>query len=60
MEAVSALPAPIARRHNRRAEFFYQQLDALRELRQAVRKDLLAESRKQSSTKLLRQDFWGL
>src|SRR5467141_1408209 len=39
----------------RRAEFFYQQLDALRELRQAVRKDLLAESRKQSATKLLRQ-----
>jgi len=33
----------------RRAEFFYQQLDALRELRQAVRKDLLAESRKQSA-----------
>jgi transposase len=30
----------------RRAEFVYQQLDALRELRQAVRKDLLAESRK--------------
>ena len=29
----------------RRAEFFYQQLDALRELRQEVRKDLLAESR---------------
>jgi transposase len=39
----------------RRAEFFYQQLDALRELRQAVRKDLLAESRNQSATKLLRQ-----
>jgi hypothetical protein len=39
----------------RRAEFFYQQLDALRGLRQAVRKDLLAESRKQSATKLLRQ-----
>jgi len=36
----------------RRAEFFYQQLDALRELRQVVRKDLLAESRKQSATKL--------
>jgi hypothetical protein len=29
----------------RRAEFFYQQLDALRALRQAVRRDLLAESR---------------
>jgi transposase len=39
----------------RRAEFFYQQLDALRGLRQAVRRDLLAESRKQSATKLLRQ-----
>jgi transposase len=39
----------------RRAEFFYQQLDALRGLRQAVRKDLLAESRKQSATKLLCQ-----
>jgi transposase len=39
----------------RRAEFFYQQLDALRALRQSVRKDLLAESRKQSATKLLRQ-----
>jgi len=38
-----------------RAEFFYQQLDALRGLRQAVRRDLLAESRKQSATKLLRQ-----
>jgi transposase len=39
----------------RRAEFFYQQLDALRPLRQAVRRDLLAESRKQSASKLLRQ-----
>jgi transposase len=39
----------------RRAEFLYQQLDALRALRQAVRRDLLAESRKQSATKLLRQ-----
>src|SRR6202049_4774549 len=39
----------------RRAEFFYQQLDALRALRQAVRRDLLAESRKHSATKLLRQ-----
>jgi transposase len=39
----------------RRAEFFYQQLDALRTLRQAVRRDLLAESQKQSATKLLRQ-----
>jgi transposase len=39
----------------RRAEFFYQQLDALRGLRQAVRRDLLAESRKQSAAKILRQ-----
>jgi len=39
----------------RRAEFFYQQLDALRGLRQAVRRDLLAESRKHDATKLLRQ-----
>src|SRR5713226_6024867 len=39
----------------RRAEFFYQQLDALRALRQAVRRDLLAESRKHSATKLLCQ-----
>ena len=39
----------------RRAEFFYQQLDALRGLRQAVRRDLLAESRKQSATKILSQ-----
>jgi len=30
----------------RRAEFYYQQLDALRSLRQEVRKDLLAESKK--------------
>src|SRR5882672_2364772 len=39
----------------RRAEFFYQQLDALRALRQAVQRDLLAESRKHAATKLLRQ-----
>ena len=39
----------------RRAEFFYQQLDALHALRQAVRRDLLAESRKHGATKLLRQ-----
>jgi len=39
----------------RRAEFFYQQLDALRALRQAVRRDVLAESRKHVATKLLRQ-----
>ncbi len=39
----------------RRAEFFYQQLDALQALRQEARRDLLAESRKQSATKWLRQ-----
>ena len=38
-----------------RAEFYYQQLDALRSLRQQLRRDLLAESGKQSATKLLRQ-----
>ena len=35
----------------RRAEFFYQQLDALQALRQQARRDLLVESRKQSATK---------
>jgi transposase len=39
----------------RRAEFYYQQLDALRVLRQAVRRDLLAESKKHKVSKLLRQ-----
>lgn len=39
----------------RRADLFYQQLDAVRGLRQAVRRDLLAESRRHSATKLLRQ-----
>ena len=39
----------------RRDEFFYQQLDALRALRQPVRKDLLAESQKHGRTKLLRE-----
>jgi transposase len=39
----------------RRAEFFYQQLDALRALRQDVRRDLLAESQKQSAMKILRE-----
>lgn len=39
----------------RRAEFFYQQLDALQALRQEVRRDLLAESRKHGAAKLLRQ-----
>jgi transposase len=39
----------------RRAEFYYQQLDALRSLRQQVRHDLLAESKKHKATKLLCQ-----
>lgn len=38
----------------RRAEHFYQQLDALQVLRQQVRRDLLRESRKHGATKLLR------
>ena len=39
----------------RRAEFYYQQLDALRSLRQEVRRDLLAESKKHKAWKLLCQ-----
>jgi hypothetical protein len=39
----------------RRAEFYYQQLDALRSLRHEVRRDLLAESKKHKATKLLCQ-----
>jgi hypothetical protein len=39
----------------RRAEFYYQQLDALRALRQQVRRDLLAESKKQQAWKRLCQ-----
>ncbi len=39
----------------RRAELYYQQLDALEVLRQQARRDLLTESRKHSATKLLRQ-----
>jgi len=39
----------------RRAEYFYQQLDALRPLRQEVRRELLSESVKHSAAKLLRQ-----
>ena len=39
----------------RRAEFYYQQLDALRPLRHEVRCELLAESKKHPATKLLRQ-----
>jgi transposase len=38
-----------------RAELYYQQLDALRPLHQQARKELLAEGRKHSATKLLRQ-----
>jgi transposase len=37
----------------RRAEFYYQQLDALRGLRQQVRRELLAESGKHQASKLL-------
>src|SRR6202140_62018 len=39
----------------RRAEHYYQQLDALQTLRRELRKDLLLESRKHNATKLLRQ-----
>jgi transposase len=39
----------------RRAEFYYQQLDALRPLRQQVRRELLIEAGKHSAWKLLRQ-----
>ena len=39
----------------RRAEFCYQQLDALQALRQQVRRDLLAESKKHNAMNLLRQ-----
>src|ERR1039458_10276018 len=40
---------------HRRAEFYYQQLDALRCLRQEVRRDLLAECKKHKAWKQLRQ-----
>jgi len=40
---------------HRRAEIYYQQLDALRSLREQVRRDLMAEGRKHSVMKLLRQ-----
>jgi transposase len=40
---------------HRRAEFTYHQLDGLQALRRAVRRDLLAESRKHRATTLLRQ-----
>jgi hypothetical protein len=39
----------------RRAEFYYRQFDALAALRQQARRELLAESRKHSATKLLKQ-----
>ena len=39
----------------RRAEHYYQQLDALRALRQEVRRDLLVESKKHKAWKLLCQ-----
>src|SRR4026209_2703108 len=39
----------------RRAEFYYQQYDTLAPLRQEARRELLAESRKHSAVKLLRQ-----
>src|ERR1035441_5811995 len=38
----------------RRAEFYYQQFDALRVLRQQVRQELLAEARKHDAWQLLR------
>ena len=40
---------------HRRAELYYQQLDALRTLRQEVRRDLLAESKKHKAWKRLCQ-----
>jgi transposase len=39
---------------HRRAEFYYQQFDALRSLRQDVRRELLAEAQKHEAWKLLR------
>jgi len=39
----------------RRAELYYQQLDALRPLRQQVRQELLAEAKKHGAWKLLRR-----
>src|ERR1700733_8559907 len=39
----------------RRAEIYYQQFDALAALRQQVRRELLAESRKHPAVRLLRQ-----
>jgi transposase len=39
----------------RRAELFYEQLDALQTLRRTARRELFAESRKHAAVKLLRQ-----
>src|ERR1700686_844464 len=39
----------------RRAEIYYQQMDALRSLREQVRRELLTEGRKHRAMKLLRQ-----
>jgi transposase len=39
----------------RRAEFYYQQFDSLRELRQEVRREFLAEAQRHTGWKLLRQ-----
>jgi transposase len=44
----------------RRAEFYYQQLDALRVLRQEARRDLLAESKKQKACDLSIQEIYAL
>ena len=44
----------------RRAELYYQQLDALRFLRQQARKELLAEARKHSCNEVATPDSWGL
>jgi transposase len=49
-EWLEKISAPGVRR---RAEFYYQQLDALRALRQGVRRELLAESKKQKAWKRL-------
>jgi hypothetical protein len=41
----------------RRAEFYYQQLDALQSIRQQARLNLLAEGKKHNATNLLRRFF---
>jgi hypothetical protein len=50
---VNNRPSPEKRDYRNVA--YYQQLDALRSLRQQVRRDLLTESGKHAATKLLRQ-----